>query len=148
MNRFDVPVGWEMDRPFSAQSNIVSVADGAGVGAVAQQSIVSKTIPPGARLYVESVSLRVVDNAAHDQIRFSLKHNGAKVSPWDAVSGEQITDDYIVPVQVDFDPGLIEIAATSIAGSTEAGAAGALNGVRVICRLRGFLLRPGMRGVA
>lgn len=137
-----VTPGWRSGLPYSAQSQIVSVADGAGVGVTAQQVIVAKTIPPGTRVYIDSISLRVVDNAAYDQVRFSLRHNGAKLIPWDNISGEQISGDYVVPVGQDFDPGLIEIAATSIAGTSEAGAAGALNGIRVICRFRGSLLNP------
>ena len=142
-----LPPDWALDQPFSMQSGIVSVAAGAGVNAVAPQSIISREIPAGARAYVQSVSLRIVDTAAYDQLRFALRHNGARIFPWNAISGEQIVDDYNVPVETVVDGGLLDIAATNISGSNvtdEPGASADAVGVRVIVRVRGFLLRPRM----
>lgn len=136
-----VSPGWQVTGPLSEQSGIITIVAGAGVGLTAQQQILALTVPPAARAYVTSLSFRVVDMAGFDQVFFSLKRNGAKIAPWEKISGEQIVDEHIVPVDQEFGPGLLEIGGVNISGTTESGAAAAAGGIRVIARVKGYLLR-------
>lgn len=140
-----LPPGWRIVEPFSEQSQIVSVAAGAGVGTTVQQSVLSKVVPSGARAYVETMSFRIVDQAGFDQIFFSLKRNGARISPWEKVSAEQVVGERDVPVGFPFEPGFIEIAASNISGTSESGAAEGGGAIRVIARFSGYLLAEDKR---
>jgi hypothetical protein len=135
-----LPLGWRISEPFSEQSQIVNVAAGAGVGTTVQQSVLSKVIPSGARAYVSELSFRIVDMAAFDQVYFSLKRNGARIAPWEKISGEQVVDEHIIPVDYSFEPGFLEIAATNISGTSETGASENAGTLRVIARFKGYLL--------
>lgn len=140
-----LPVGWRITEPFSEQSAIITVAAGAGVGLTVQQRVLSKVIPSGARAYVENLSFRIVDMAGFDQIYFSLKRNGARISPWEKISAEQVVGERDVPVGYAFEPGFLEIGATNISGTSEDGAAEGGGDIRVIARFNGYLLTEDKR---
>lgn len=132
--------GWSLGESFSEQSDIISIPAGAGIGS-AQQVVVGRTIAGAARAYISHLSFRVVDMAGYDQLYFSLRRNGAKIAPWDKISGEQIVDEHEILVGKEFGPGLIEIAASNISGTTEPGASAQAGPIRVIARFAGWLLR-------
>lgn len=131
--------GWYPGEPFIAQGDIETVAAGDGINGAAQHSCVSKVIAPGSRAYVRYISVRVVDMAAYDQLYFSLKLNGALLLPWRKISGEQFVDDHLVEVEQEIEAGKLEIGAANISGTSEAGAAAAVD-IRVLARFVGFLL--------
>lgn len=133
--------GWELGDPFSEQSGIITVNAGDGVGSAAQKIVLAKSISGSARAYISHLSFRVVDMAGYDQLYFSLRRNGALIAPWEKISGEQIVDEHIVPVGQEFGPGLIEIGAINISGTTEPGASAQAGPIRVIGRFAGWLLR-------
>lgn len=138
-----LPDGWEMYGPWNEQSGIVTVNSGAGLATTAQQVIVSRHIPVGNKVYLGALYVRILDEAAFDQLRFSLKRNGAKQIPWDAVTGEQFKEDRSYLIDEVFDPGLLEITATNISGSaSESGASPDQLNIRVVARWVGYLLRP------
>lgn len=138
-----LPPGWVLGDPLEgSQSPIVSVASGDGVNATVPKIILAREVPPGARVYLERMSLRVVDQAAYDQLYFALRRNGAKISPWDKISGEQVVEDHFVAIEQTFESGLLEIVGINISGTgAETGAAADAVAVRVIARLFGYLLR-------
>ena len=136
-----LPAGWEISEPFDSNSAIVSVAAGAGVNATVPQLLTSLVIPPAARVYIERIYFRNVDNAQYDQLRFALRHKGYAIPPWDRISGEQIFDaEHYIEVGRTFEGGLLEIVSTNISGTAETGA-GESTAIRVIARWYGYLLR-------
>jgi hypothetical protein len=143
--RLLLPSGYDLGDSFSAQGAIVAVAAAAGV-ASAPQVLLSRYMPPGALVYIQSLSIRVIDLAAYDQLFFALKRNGAVLYPWNDINGEQVMEDSIVPVDEAFDPGLLELVAKNISGTTETGASLDPVAIRVITRFRGYLLKPRLYG--
>jgi hypothetical protein len=136
-----IPPGWVLGEQFAAQSDIVSVTAGAGVNATQPVTVLSKEIPPAARIYLDHISFRVVDQAGFDQLYFALLLNGAKLSPWNKISGEQILDDHIVPVGAVLESGLLQVAGINISGTSESGASANAVDVRTIVRFSAYLLR-------
>lgn len=147
-----LPPGWVVADSFSAQGAIVSVAAGAGVGTTAHQVLLQKEVASGARVFIEKIFLRVVDMAAYDQVFFGLRHNGALISPWNKISGEQIVEEFNVDVEDVFGAGMLEVVASNISGQTalESTAAPDAVAIRCIARFKGLLLRqrPLLRAFA
>lgn len=142
-----LPPGWRPAEPWSEQGYIVEVAAGAGVLNAAPAVMVSREIPSGSKVYIEKIAIRIVDQGAYDQLIFSLKRNGAKLTPWEKISGEQIHEEFNVDVDQVFDSGVFEIVAANISGATETGAALDAMAIRAIARFKGLLLRPAGKGV-
>lgn len=139
-DRLLLPAGYKITDSFSAQSGIVLVNNGAGVGANVPQVIVSAFIPSGAKAYIQSLNFRIIDLSAYDQLYFAIRRNGGLVVPYHNISGEQVVEDTFVPVDDAFDPGLFEIVCKNIAGTTEPNASPDQLNVRVIARWTGYLL--------
>lgn len=145
-----IPPGWVVADSYSEQGSIVTVEAGAGVSATAHQVLLQKEIPPGARVFIEKIFLRVVDMAAYDQIFFSLRRNGALIAPWHKISGEQIVEEFDVEIEEVFGAGMLEIVAANISGTSDPDAAPDAVPIRCISRFKGLLLRqrPLLRGFA
>lgn len=131
---------------FNGNGDIISVPDGSGFsglpgGGPVLTSMVSRSIHPSHRAYIESLRLAIVDLAAFDQIYFALRLNGLNIPPWDFVSSEQILLYPFIPVGKIVDPGLLEIVAYSKAGTTQPGASGVLGGVRCQAAWVGYAVR-------
>ena len=143
--QINVPDGWAISDAWSEQGYIESVASGEGVNLIAPHILVAREVPPGARVYIEKINFRIVDMAAYDQLIFALRRNGAKLSPWEKISGEQIREEFSVDVDEFIDSGMLEIVATNISGTTEAGASPDAYAIRVIARFKGLLMREKTR---
>jgi hypothetical protein len=139
--RINLSRGWSVSEPFNAQGQIVTVPAAAGVLAVARTSLLSLVVAPASRIYLRSMSLRVVDMAGYDQIYIALLKNGATFNPWQKISGEQFVDEQHLAIEQEFEPGTFELAATNISGTSEPGAAAGAGDIRLIARLTGFLLK-------
>jgi hypothetical protein len=144
--RVNLPPGWRAAEPWSEQGYIVDVDAGDGVLNAAPAVMVTREIPSGSKVYIEKLAVRIVDQGAYDQMIFSLKRNGAKISPWEKISGEQVHEEFNVDVDQVFDSGVFEIVAANISGTSETGAAADAMTIRAIARFKGLLLRPAGKG--
>lgn len=143
-----LPPGRRPAGPWSAQSQnsastsaIVSVAAGAGVNAVVPQVIISKDIAPAAMVWLEYISIQVIDDSNYDQLYFAIRHNGARITPWEKFSGSQVVIEKMVTIAQVFESGLFELVGINISGTTESGAAPDGVALRVLARAQGYLLR-------
>lgn len=128
----------------TAQGGLVSVPAGAGVGSTARTVLASVEIASGDRAWLDSISVRIVDMAAYDQLNFALRLNGALLLPFDDISGEQFYDEYRLPIAREVGPGLLEIVAQNISGTTETGASLDPVAIRCVARLRGSLIQKAV----
>lgn len=135
-----IPAGWAIADPFTAQSGIIAVAAGVGV-ASAQKVLVARDIPTGARVWIDRIGVRIIDEAAYDQLILSFRRNGSKLHPWGAMTGEQFAQDRTLDIQQDFDAGELDLSATNISGTSESGASLDALSIRVVARFAGYLLR-------
>lgn len=118
--------GWEIAEDLSQSSGIISLA-------TVTKLNVCLTIkcPSGARLYVESLTARVID-AGSDQVTFYCLRNGMSIAPGlTAINGTLF--DFTGPflIQRDVSPGDITVYADNGGGGT----------IRVNVSLQCFLLR-------
>ncbi len=132
--------GWKAGEPFIAQGDNTSVAAGAGIAGAARASLLTKTVAPASRVYLQYMGVRIVDMAGYDQIYIALLRNGATLNPWEKINGEQFVDEHIIEIGQEFEPGTFELAATNISGTSEAGASAQPGAIRVLARLVGFTL--------
>jgi hypothetical protein len=139
-----LPEGYEIGDNIDEQSGIVLVAANAGIGAVAEQTIVALAAPVSAKVYIRQVQIQVIDAAAFDQLYFALKRNGGKILPYNQISGTQIEKQPIIPIDKSFDGGDIWITAINISGTTDSSwpnpSPDAIP-IRCIARIQGYLLR-------
>ena len=125
---------------FGAHSDVVLVTAGAGVNGSPQKVLVDSVVPSGGRIWLDAIIVRIVDLSAYDQLKFSLRLNGARIIPWHALSGERFFDSYRMPIGREFGPGLLEVAATNISGTTETGNMQPGVDIRVVAGFAGSLL--------
>lgn len=138
--------GWSPAGVWNEHGGIVTAAAGGGYNAVAPTVILSREIPAGARVWLQRLFLRVADQAAYEQIVFGLRLNGGYLTPFDKITGEQISESMEVDVEQEIGSGLLEVVARNMSGTTEPGASLDALAIRCVARFKGKLLRESARG--
>lgn len=121
----DIVKGWEIAEDRSESSSIVSLT------ALVTTEALSILIPSGARLYLESISGRVVD-AGSDQVSFLTRLNGQPIiRGLDSIQAVlfDYTNDF--SVKQDIGPGLLVISGKNDSAGP----------IRVVVSVKCFLLR-------
>lgn len=97
--------------------------------------IASRTIPAGAKAFLERWSAKVVDIGNADQIYFAIMKNGAAVqSGMERIPALQFDYQAQIDLNVMLTPGLIEIVAFNISGMSNTIEADATAAVAVNCQ--------------
>lgn len=97
--------------------------------------IASRTIPAGAKAYLERWSAKVVDIGNADQIYFAILKNGSAVqSGMERIPAIQFDYQAQIELNVLLTPGLVEIVAYNISGMATSIEADALAVVAVNCQ--------------
>jgi len=143
LSALNLPDGYELAGDFSGYSSSVIITAGAGVGLLAPIVIVSKPIPPTARVYIDRLMLRPIDINANTQIFFALLLDGIALPPWHALIAEQVSGaDPFVWIQRDFYGSSFGIGGINISGTLPQPPADPNPiDLRVAASWRGYLLR-------
>lgn len=118
-----IPVGWVQRDEFSVFGDIISIVAGDGVTPTAPRLLVSRNVPPGARVLVLELIIYLVDDQGYDQIQFSLERNNSPLYPFVQFPAEVIRDRNVIPVGIVIDPGELRIVGRNIAGQGLTGSA-------------------------
>lgn len=97
--------------------------------------LVSRTIPAGAKAFLEKWSAKVVDVGSADQIYFAILKNGQAIQAgMERIPAIQFDYQAQIDLNVLLTPGLIEIVAYNISGMTTSIEPTALAAIAVNCQ--------------
>lgn len=128
---------------FSA-TGVVQSVPGGSTTRPGQVTLVSRTIPNGCALQLDTWSANVIDVGNSNQIYFAILRNGSPIAPnLTRVSGETFGAQSILDIHEAVRSGTIEIVAYNISGmltTLEADALGAATAIRCQAWFTGILL--------
>lgn len=97
--------------------------------------IASRTIPAGAKAYLEKWSAKVIDVGSADQVYFAIMKNGSPIQAgMERIPGVQFDYQAQIDLNVLLTPGLIEIVAFNISGMSTTIEADAIAAIAINCQ--------------